>query len=207
MKTFTKWKEWKIGPFNPKLIYSHAFSVQHYRIAWNWLITQIEKHQVRVYVTTCNFYVAVAYGFINLGPRLITMHSEYLQEWQCVRFSDCKKKVMDLFCSWTLSLFANSKCKYTTSLQLTCRYVSQATNISSYDIISIFHSLMQLNVPRMWHKTVRNLIFRPLKGGILIMLCAVQYLASWTSACADLLEEIWFPFCLQLLYMGRLLEF
>ena len=37
------------------------------------------------------------------------------------------------------------------------------TNISCYDIMSIFHSLMQLNVPKMCHKTVGNLRFRPIK--------------------------------------------
>lgn len=146
MKTFTKWTERKISLFNPKLIYSHVFSVLQYRIAWNWLITQREKHQVQVYVTTCNFYVAMEYGFINLGPRVITLYSEYLQEWQCVRFSNCKKKCWVYFvpglCPFSLILSANTP--HQKSLQLACRYASQVTNISCYDLISIFHSLMQL---------------------------------------------------------------
>jgi hypothetical protein len=37
------------------------------------------------------------------------------------------------------------------------------TNISCYDIMSIFHSFKQLNVPKMCHKTVGNLRFRPIK--------------------------------------------
>jgi len=64
-------------------------------------------------------------------------------------------------CPFPLILSANTP--HQKSLQLTCRYASQVTNISCYDIISIFHSLMQLNVPKMCHKTVGNLRFRPFK--------------------------------------------
>jgi hypothetical protein len=81
------------------------------------------------------------------------------------KIQQLQKKVLGLFGSWTLSLFSNSKCKYTTSEISTINmYVRLSiTNISCYDIMSIFHSLMQLNIPKMCHKTVGNLRFRPIK--------------------------------------------
>ena len=76
-----------------------------------------------------------------------------------------QKKKEGLLCSWPLSLFTNSTCKYTISELYTVKlYVC----LSSHQylllwLISIFHSLMQSRVTKMWHKTVVNLRFRPLK--------------------------------------------